>query len=196
MLGNPWNTQRNPSLRAAFSSDEPGSVIATNRFGASAAPTVCFARSKKYCLKMFGSSVLPDLLDTRNKVRPRSMRIRNAGSAPGRSSPAHAASGARFAAESLSEYLRAEARSTHAEQQHVLEPRALDVVGEVLEVHDPLQLLIDDLQPAEPVGFVCLGPQRGIGGPEPPDLSLLAPVLEGCLDVLLQLVRQLVASSN
>ena len=31
---------------------------------ASAAPTTCFTRSKKYCLKIFGSSVLPDLLET------------------------------------------------------------------------------------------------------------------------------------
>ena len=29
---------------------------------------VCFTRSKKYCLKIFGSSVLPDLLDTMKMV--------------------------------------------------------------------------------------------------------------------------------
>ena len=74
-----------------------------------------------------------------------------------------------------------------------LEPGALDVIGEVLEMRDPLQLLVDDVQPTEPVGLVRLGPQRGVGGPQPPDLALLAPVLEGRLDVLLQLVRQLVA---
>ena len=32
------------------------------------APTTFFVRSKKYCLKMFGSSVLPDLLETMNRV--------------------------------------------------------------------------------------------------------------------------------
>ena len=37
------------------------------------APTACFVRSKKYCLKMFGSSVLPDLLDTMNKVFAKSI---------------------------------------------------------------------------------------------------------------------------
>jgi hypothetical protein len=33
------------------------------------APTACFVRSKKYCLKMLGSSVLPDLLETMKSVR-------------------------------------------------------------------------------------------------------------------------------
>src|SRR5205814_3088917 len=42
------------------------------------APTVCFTRSKKYCLKIFGSSVLPDLLDTTNNVFARSTFCSNA----------------------------------------------------------------------------------------------------------------------
>ena len=47
---------------------EPGSVMAMKRLPALSAPTVCFARSKKYCLKMLGSSVVPDLLETMNSV--------------------------------------------------------------------------------------------------------------------------------
>ena len=35
------------------------------------APTACLTRSKKYCLKMFGSKVVPDLLETTNRVLPR-----------------------------------------------------------------------------------------------------------------------------
>src|SRR5436305_8808463 len=31
-------------------------------------PNACFTRSKKYCLKIFGSSVVPDLLDTKKSV--------------------------------------------------------------------------------------------------------------------------------
>ena len=38
------------------------------RLPALSAPMVCFTRSKKYCLKIFGSSVVPDLLETMNKV--------------------------------------------------------------------------------------------------------------------------------
>src|SRR5579862_3122671 len=42
------------------------------RLPAFSAPIVCFTRSKKYCLKIFGSSVVPDLLETINKVFARS----------------------------------------------------------------------------------------------------------------------------
>ena len=38
---------------------EPGSVIAMKWLPAFSAPIVFFTRSKKYCLKMFGSSVCP-----------------------------------------------------------------------------------------------------------------------------------------
>src|ERR1700758_2626761 len=95
---------------------------------------------------------------------------------------------ARLGAESLGKYFGPEARTTHAEQQHIPEFRALDVLGELLEVGDPLQLLVDDVPPTKPIGLIRLGPQRGVRGPQPPYLALLAPVLDGCLDVLLQLV--------
>ncbi len=99
----------------------------------------------------------------------------------------------RLAAEGLGENLWAEARATHAQQQHILEAGTLYVVGEVLEMPDPLQLLVDDIEPTEPVGFVRLCPQRGVRGPKPPDLAFLTPVLERTLDVFLQCVGQLVA---
>ena len=41
--------------------------MAMKRLPALSAPMVCFTRSKKYCLKMFGSSVVPDLLETMNR---------------------------------------------------------------------------------------------------------------------------------
>ena len=46
--------------------------MAMKRLPALSAPTVCFTRSKKYCLKMLGSSVVPDLLETMNSVFARS----------------------------------------------------------------------------------------------------------------------------
>ncbi len=48
-------------------------MIAMKRFGASSAPTASGMRSKKYCSKMFGSSVVPDLLETMKRVRARSI---------------------------------------------------------------------------------------------------------------------------
>ena len=59
--------RRNPSRRAAASSFEPGSVIAT-KWRAARSPSAAVMRSKKYALKMFGSSVEPDLLATTTSV--------------------------------------------------------------------------------------------------------------------------------
>jgi hypothetical protein len=63
---------RKPSPSATRCICEPGSVTATNRLPTLSAPTVCLMRSKKYCFRMLGSSVLPDLLDTMQSVRARS----------------------------------------------------------------------------------------------------------------------------
>ena len=56
-----------------------------------------------------------------------------------------------------------------------------------------LQLLIDDLEPSEPMGLVRFGPQRSVGGPQAPDLALLAPILERGLNIPLQFGGQFVA---
>ena len=42
--------------------------MAMNRLPARSGPSACFTRSKKYALKMLGSSVEPDLLETMNSV--------------------------------------------------------------------------------------------------------------------------------
>ena len=69
--------RRKPSFSAICCIFEPGSVIATKRLPASFAPTIRVTRSKKYCLKMFGSRVLPDLLETMNSVLARSTLLSN-----------------------------------------------------------------------------------------------------------------------
>ncbi len=95
-------------------------MIATKRLAASAAPTAAFARSKKYCLKMLGSSVLPDLLDTMNRVRARSIRLSKWRICAGSVEIEHVQlRKAGLGAERLREHLGAEARPAHAEQQHV-----------------------------------------------------------------------------
>ena len=68
MFGQPKKTRRKPSRSATCCIFEPGSVMARKRLPASSEPTSCSIRSKKYCLKMLGSSVEPDLLETMNSV--------------------------------------------------------------------------------------------------------------------------------
>ena len=68
MLGTPGKIFQNLSDSATCCIFEPGSVTAMNRLPTSFSPTAFFTRSKKYCLKIFGSSVLPDLLDTMHRV--------------------------------------------------------------------------------------------------------------------------------
>ena len=55
-----------------------GSVMATNWRPAPTRPREWATRSKKYCRKTFGSSVLPDLLATITSVRSRSTRLSTA----------------------------------------------------------------------------------------------------------------------
>ena len=74
-----------------------------------------------------------------------------------------------------------------------MKPAAPDVVGKVLEVRHGVPLLVDDAEPAEPFRFVGLGPQRRVAGPQPPDLAVLAPILERRTDFLVERLRQLPA---
>ena len=157
--------------------------MAMKRLPASAAPTACLTRSKKYCLKMLGSSVPPDLLDTMKivfvEIDPafdrldlrrvggiEHVQLREAGDL----------------AEGHAHDLRTEARSAHAQQQRMFEPRRLDLLGDALQVLDVRQLVVGDAQPAQPVGFVGAGPQRGVAAPQPPHLLLLLPVIDGGAD--------------
>src|SRR6185503_3423712 len=62
MLGSPKKMRQNPSCSATCCIFDPGSVMATKRLPSRP------DRSKKYCLKMLGSSVDPDLLETIKRV--------------------------------------------------------------------------------------------------------------------------------
>ena len=94
--------------------------MATKRFAASAAPTAAFARAKKYCLKMFGSSVLPDLLETMNSVRDGSMRLSTVRICAGSVESSTCSLGKPgCGAKGFAEHLGAEARPAHAEQQEI-----------------------------------------------------------------------------
>ncbi len=78
MDGRPKKTSRKRSASATCCIFDPGSVMAMKWLPALSAPTTCFVRSKKYCLKMLGSSVLPDLLETMKSVRAISILFSNA----------------------------------------------------------------------------------------------------------------------
>ncbi len=68
MLGTPKKIRRKWSASATCCNFDPGSVMASTSWPGCSLSTVFCTRSKKYCLKMFGSSVAPDLLDTMNNV--------------------------------------------------------------------------------------------------------------------------------
>src|SRR5579863_7229319 len=72
MLGTPAKIFQKWSDSATCCILEPGSVTAMNRLPTSFSPTAFLTRSKKYCLKMLGSRVLPDLLETMQRVFLRS----------------------------------------------------------------------------------------------------------------------------
>ena len=94
------------------------------------------SRSKKYALKMFGSSVLPDLLtDDAQRLGEIDLGARAPRSAPDRCCRGHAASGKpALLAERLRQHLRPEAGAAHAEQQRrAVKPLGLHLVLECCE---------------------------------------------------------------
>ena len=70
-------------------------------------------------------------------------------------------------AQACRQHLGAEARAAHAEQQHAGEFLRAYLLGEVLQRRERAQLAIDDIEPAEPGGFVGAGPERRVFAPEP-----------------------------
>ena len=157
----PCATWRKPFSSASCSSFEPGSVIAMKRRGASSAPTASRMRSKKYCSKMFGSSVVPDLLETMQTVRVRSSSCSRALTCAGSVESRMRSSGMALAArEREREQLRTEARATHAEQQRVVEARPGDVPRDAVEPLGVRELVLGHVEPAEPLRLVGARPQR------------------------------------
>src|ERR1041385_1727496 len=72
MEDTPKKILRKPSRSATCCILEPGSVMAIKCRPIFSFPSASCARAKKYCLKMLGSSVEPDLLATMKSVRLRS----------------------------------------------------------------------------------------------------------------------------
>ena len=104
--------------------------MAMNRDPALSAPTARFTHSKKYCFRIFGSSVLPDLLDTMKSVRAGSILLSMvriwAGSVEVEHQKLRAAV---LTSERLGKHLRPETRSAHAEENDVGEALLSDIFG-------------------------------------------------------------------
>ncbi len=153
--------------------------MAMKRLPALSAPTVCFTRSKKYCLKMLGSSVLPDLLETMNKrlrqidfVLER-LDLRRIGGIE------HVQSGKpAILPKVISQHFGAQTGTTHAQQQDVGEVFFLDICDRGAQLVAVSDLVVGDVEPAQPVGFVGAGPERGIVLPQTADLVAGAPVVD------------------
>src|SRR5712692_5843308 len=135
------------------------------RRGASAGPTASLARSKKYCLKMFGSSVVPDFDETTKSVRARSTFL----------------SHARICAGSV------ESRTWSSGKPAIGPKVAPRTSGQRLE---PGELVVDDPEPPEPARLVAAGPQRLVAGPEAARLACLHPVAQRGPHRPLELVRK------
>ena len=107
---------------ASRSSAEPGIRDGHEPRRPPASPTASRALAKKYFFSTFGSSVDPDLLETKNRVRVRSIDASAArtwaGSVESRTRRAGAAV---RAPEGLGEHLGSKARSSHPEQQGLLQ---------------------------------------------------------------------------
>src|SRR3954462_9029377 len=123
---------------------------------------------------MFGSSVLPDLLDTMNSVRGRStesaMRRTCAGSVEStirnRGKPGLVPKlSARTSAQRLEPPMPSSSASLKSPRLTSAANASRGAARDRLGGAAPFELLIDDFQPAEPVGLVGLGPQRSVAGP-------------------------------
>ena len=79
-------------------------------------------------------------------------------------------------AERHAQNFRAQARSAHPEQQHMLKAAGLHFLRELRQLIVLRDLLIDDIEPAQPVGFVAAGPERGIALPQTLHLAARLPI--------------------
>ena len=185
--GNPSRSAIALQLRAGIGD---GDEARAGLVGADRSPC---ARSKKYCLRMFGSSVLPDLLETMKSVLAGSILASIARICAGSVESSTSSFGiAILRAERLRQHFRAEARSAHAEKQDMGEASEPGRLARLQQIANALVLLLDDVEPAKPFCLVLAGPQAGVARPEPAHLAVVPPRFERRGDGFFQIRRQLV----
>jgi hypothetical protein len=74
--------------------------------------------------------------------------------------------------------------------QRVGEIFAAQLAGEFLQRFEVAQLILDDVEPTEPIAFIVTCPQRGIGVPKAARISVRAPRLLRLGDLANERVRQ------
>src|SRR6266850_7035226 len=87
---------------------------------------------------------------------------------------------------------RAEAGTTHAQQQGMLKARFLHLRGNFLEGINVCELFPRDGEPAEPIALVSPRPERSIFLPQPRHLVVSLPVFYGCSNLTCKRASQLV----
>ena len=95
-------------------------------------------------------------------------------------------------AERLSDHLRTKARSTHAQQHGVPNARIGDLPGGLLQWTDVRQLVVGDVQPAQPALLIGTGPERGVFCPQTADLAGPLPIRDDFRNAGRKMLRQCV----
>ena len=165
----PW-----PGLRASI----PGSVMATKRRAASAGPRTAATRSKKYCWKALGSSVLPDLLATITSVRSRSTRPSSAATCDGTVESRTCSSGApgwrpKVRASTSGHRLEPPMPSSSA----CVKPSRRTPAAMSWSAGSERAAGVDGAEPAEPPRLVGAGPERRVLVPQPARAAGAVPLL-------------------
>ena len=141
-----------------------------------ARPMACFTRSKKYCLKMFGSRVVPDLDDTTNSVRPRSTCASHPRTWAGSVESSTESSGQPGSVPNVMRRTSGQRLEPPIPRRRTcVKPACRTYLGDAPELAHPRGLLVGDPEPPEPARLIGARPEGGVARPEPLDLALLAP---------------------
>ena len=87
-------------------------------------------------------------------------------------------------AERFAENLRTETRSAHAQQQRMSEAHISNFSGKIPESCDCLLLLVNNIEPAQPLIFTVIRPERRIARPQSFGLLIVLPIGECGFDRL------------
>ena len=82
-----------------------------------------------------------------------------------------------LSSERFAEHFRAQARSSHSQQDKIAKSALLHFLRKAQQTVNIGQLLLYDVQPADPFVLVGPGPQRLVAGPKPANSPVLAPDL-------------------
>src|SRR6185312_4845948 len=91
--------------------------------------------------------------------------------------------------ECFAEHFRTQARPAHPQEHEIGESALLDLLSKGGQSVDIGQLLVHDVEPAEPFALVAAGPQRCVAGPKSSNVPARTPDLLLCVARSLHLRR-------